>query len=128
MEIPGAATRPADAIYPVPALIPAVRREKRSVTEQISVCCFLSRLDRPALTSEPLILLATVECVVCITNAPRKMHTLYQWGAEHRLHAQAAEHWNRGRSVSAWTGTEKQRGITCNQTALFSATFLKTQS
>lgn len=63
MEIPGAVTHPVVAVYPAPALIPAVQREKRSVTEQISVCCFLSRLDRPALTTEPLIVPAMVENV-----------------------------------------------------------------
>lgn len=39
-------------LYPAPALIPAVPREKKSVTEQINVCCFLSRPDRPLLTGE----------------------------------------------------------------------------
>lgn len=63
MEIPGTVTHPVDAIYPAPAIIPAVRREKRSVTEQIKVCCFLSRLDRPALTTAAVILPATVENV-----------------------------------------------------------------
>lgn len=39
-------------LYPAPGLIPAVPGERRSVTEQITVYCFLSRLDRPSLTAE----------------------------------------------------------------------------
>lgn len=48
-------------LYPAPALIPAVPREKWSVTEQINVHCFLSRLDRPMLIAEAAILPAMVE-------------------------------------------------------------------
>lgn len=47
-------------LYPAPGLIPAVPRESWSVTEQITVYCFLSRLDRPMLTAEAVILPATV--------------------------------------------------------------------
>lgn len=48
-------------LYPAPALIPAVPREKKSVTEQINVYCFLSRPDRPVLTAEAVILPAMEE-------------------------------------------------------------------
>lgn len=70
MEIPGAVTHPVDAIYPAPALIPAVRREKRSVTEQINVCCFLSRPDRPAPNKRGSHSPRHGGECVCITNAP----------------------------------------------------------
>lgn len=43
-------------LYPALALIPALPREKWSVTEQINVHCFLGRLDRPMLTAEAVIL------------------------------------------------------------------------
>lgn len=39
-------------LYPAPGLIPAVLRESWSVTEQITVNCFLSRPDPPTLTAE----------------------------------------------------------------------------
>jgi len=48
-------------LYPAPGLIPAFPRESLSVTEQITVYCFLSRLDHPMLTAEAVILPATVE-------------------------------------------------------------------
>lgn len=48
-------------LYPAPGLIPAFPRESSSVTEQITVYCFLSRLDCPMLTAEAAILPATVE-------------------------------------------------------------------
>lgn len=38
-------------LHPAPGLIPAVPRESWSVTEQINVYCFLSRLDRPIANS-----------------------------------------------------------------------------
>lgn len=75
MEIPGAVTHPVDAIYPAPALIPTVRRGKRSVTEHISVCCLLSRPDRPALTTEAAILPATVENVFASPMRPADAQT-----------------------------------------------------
>lgn len=49
-------------LYPAPALILAVPREKQSVTEQINVYCFLSRPDRPLLTAAAVILPAMLEC------------------------------------------------------------------
>lgn len=48
-------------LYPAPALILAVPREKQSVTEQINVYCFLSRPDRPLLTAAAVILPAMLE-------------------------------------------------------------------
>lgn len=48
-------------LYPALGLIPAVPRESWSVTEQITVYCFLSTLDRPKLTAEAVILQAVVE-------------------------------------------------------------------
>lgn len=43
-------------LYPAPGLIPAVPRDSWSVTEQITVDCFLSRPDQAALTAEAGIL------------------------------------------------------------------------
>lgn len=57
-EIPSAVTHSADAISCAGFNPPAVPRESRSVTEQINGCCFLSRLDRPVLTAEAVILAA----------------------------------------------------------------------
>lgn len=47
--------------YPAPGLIPAFPRESSSVTEQITVDCFLSRLDCPMLTAEAAVLPASAE-------------------------------------------------------------------
>lgn len=121
MEIPGAVTHPVDAIYPAPALIPAVRRGKRSVTEQISVCCFLSRPDRPALTTEAVILPATVENVFA---SPMRLADAQTQSAGRgtqitRRRAPART----GPSRSTWTRTEKQKdAFTCSKTALSSPT------
>lgn len=43
-------------LYPALALIPALPREKWSVTEQINVHCFLGRMDHPMLTGAAVIL------------------------------------------------------------------------
>ena len=65
-------------LYPAPGLIPAVPRESWSVTEQINVYCFLSRLDRPMLTAEAVILPATVEYGMMVHRRALRICELHQ--------------------------------------------------
>lgn len=65
-------------LYPAPGLIPTVPRESWSVTEQINVYCFLSRLDRPMLTAEAVILPATVEYGMMVHQCALRICELHQ--------------------------------------------------
>lgn len=65
-------------LYPALGLIPAVPRESWSVTEQINVYCFLSRLDRPMLTAEAVILPATVEYGTMVHQRGLRICELHQ--------------------------------------------------
>lgn len=65
-------------LYPAPGLIPAVPQESWSVTEQINVYCFLSRLDRPMLTAEAVILPATVEYGMMVHQRGLRICELHQ--------------------------------------------------
>lgn len=65
-------------LYPALDLIPAVPRESWSVTEQINVYCFLSRLDHPMLTAEAVILPATVKYGMMVHQRALRIYELHQ--------------------------------------------------
>lgn len=96
-------------LYSAPGLIPAVPRESRSVTEQITVYCFLSRLDQPALNSRSSH--STIHGRVRCDGAPMRPPDLWTPSIRSRtqitwLHAWAAKDRSAGwqsMSTYGWT-------------------------
>lgn len=78
MEIPSTVTHSGGRYILRRGLIPTVPRESWSVTEQINVYCFLSRLDRPMLTAEAVILPATVEYGMMVHQCALRICELHQ--------------------------------------------------
>ena len=77
MDIPGMVTHWTEAIS-CAGINPCSPEGELSVTEQITVFCLLSRLDRPMLTAEAAILPATVEKGMMVHQPAPRICELHQ--------------------------------------------------